>query len=62
MAKKENCLEIWYEYLKEDNKLGKNIKMAFKEILPEIVDWNLLSQDREHWWALVNTVMKFRVP
>jgi hypothetical protein len=31
--------------------------MNLKEIWWESVDWMYLAQDREQWWALVNTVM-----
>jgi hypothetical protein len=27
-----------------------------------VVDWIHLAQDRDHWMAVVNTVMKLRVP
>ena len=26
------------------------------------MDWNDLAQDRERWWAFVNTVMNLQVP
>jgi hypothetical protein len=39
-----------------------NIKMDFLEIGVNVVDWIGLAQDRYRWRALVNTVMKLRVP
>jgi hypothetical protein len=39
-----------------------NIKMDFLEIGVSVVDWIGLAQDRYRWRALVNSVMKFRVP
>jgi hypothetical protein len=37
-----------------------NIKMDLREI--GWIDWIDLAQDRDQWWALVNTVMNLRVP
>jgi hypothetical protein len=39
-----------------------NIKMDLLEIGVNVVDWIGLAQDRYGWRALVNSVMKFRVP
>jgi hypothetical protein len=39
-----------------------NIKMDRREIGWDGVDWVELAQDRDHWRALVNTVMNIRVP
>jgi len=36
--------------------------MDFKEIRCELTDWIHLAQDRESGRALVNTVIKLRVP
>jgi hypothetical protein len=33
-----------------------------REIRCEVVNWIHLAQDRDRWRALVNTVMKLRVP
>jgi hypothetical protein len=39
-----------------------NIKMDLREIGWDGVDWVDMTQDRDHWRALVNTVMNLRVP
>jgi hypothetical protein len=41
--------------------MGDNIKMHLQEV-ERGGDWMELSQDRDMWRALVNTVMNFRVP
>jgi hypothetical protein len=38
-----------------------DIKMVFREIEWGDMDWINLVQDRDHWRALVNTVMNLRV-
>jgi hypothetical protein len=37
------------------------IRMDLREIAWGSVDWIQLAQDRDWWWALVNTVMNLRV-
>jgi hypothetical protein len=39
-----------------------NIKMDLREIGWDDMDWIDLAQDRDHWRALVNTVMNHQVP
>jgi hypothetical protein len=39
-----------------------NIKIDLREIGIEGANWIQLAQDRVHWRAFVNTVMKLRVP
>jgi hypothetical protein len=39
-----------------------NIKMNLGEIGWDGMDWIGLAQDRDQWRALVNTVIKIRVP
>jgi hypothetical protein len=39
-----------------------NIKMDFKEIGSEVVDWIQLDHDRVQWRALMTTAMNLRIP
>jgi hypothetical protein len=39
-----------------------NIKINLREINLDGMDWIDLSQDRDQWRAVVNTVMNLRVP
>jgi hypothetical protein len=39
-----------------------NIKMDLREIVWSCMDCIYLAQDRDHWRALVNTVMNLRIP
>ena len=39
-----------------------NIKMDLQEVEGGCEDWMELAQDSDRWWALVSTVMNFRVP
>jgi hypothetical protein len=39
-----------------------NIKIVRREIAWDSMGWIELAQDREHWRALMNTVVNLRVP
>jgi hypothetical protein len=39
-----------------------NIKVGLRELGWDGIDWIDLPQDRDHWRALVKTVMNLRVP
>jgi hypothetical protein len=39
-----------------------NIKIDLREIEWDGMDWINLAEERDYWWALVNTVMNLRVP
>jgi len=39
-----------------------NIKMGLKGTVCEDVDWMHMTQNRDHWWVPVNTVLNLRFP
>jgi hypothetical protein len=68
-GKKRNAYKILVVKPERKRPLGRprrtsvdNIKMDLGEIECDGMDWIDLAQDREHWRALVNTVMNLRVP
>jgi hypothetical protein len=70
MGKKRNA----YKILIEKNLKGRGnsedlgvdrwliLELDVREIDWEAVGWIHLAQNRDKWWALVDTVMKSRVP
>jgi hypothetical protein len=42
--------------------IWEDIRMDLREVGCEAVDWIHLARDRDHWWALVDTVMNLHVP
>jgi hypothetical protein len=41
--------------------MRNNIRSDVRDVGWEIVDWIHLAQDRDQWWAVVNTVMNLRI-
>jgi hypothetical protein len=39
-----------------------NIKMDLQEMGCGSMDWIEMTEDKDSWWALVNTVMNIRLP
>jgi hypothetical protein len=69
MREKRNAYRILVEKPEGEKPLGRpgprwvyNIKKGLRQIGWDGVDWIDLSQGREQWRALVNTVMNLRVP
>jgi hypothetical protein len=68
MGEKRNAYSIFVRNLEVKRPLGRtrhkwvdNIKMYFREIEWDGMDWIDLAQDWDQWRALVNTVMNFRL-
>jgi len=69
MGKMRNVYSILVGRPETKTQLGRstrrrkdNIRMDLMKVGWEGVEWIHLAQDRDHWRALVNTVMNFRVP
>jgi hypothetical protein len=64
----ENAYRVLVEKQEGKSPLGRprswvnNIKMDLREIGWDGMDWIDLTQDRDQWRAIVNTVMNLRVP
>jgi hypothetical protein len=65
----EKRMHIGYLWESQKRPLGRsrrrwvdNIKMDLRETGQNGMDWIDLTQDRDQWRALVNTVMNLRVP
>jgi hypothetical protein len=60
----EVCTGFWWGSLRERDHWGDpdiNGRIILRWILRKW-DWMERAQDRDRWWALVSTVMNFRVP
>jgi hypothetical protein len=54
-------IKLYYIWQGHD-KLFDNIKVDLRKIGFGDVDWIHLAQNRDQWWAIVNTVMNLLVP
>jgi hypothetical protein len=69
MVEKRNAYRILVGKPERRKLLGRlrrrwvdNIKMYLREVGWDGMDWIHVAQDRNQWWALVNTVMNLRIP
>ncbi|PNF36148.1 hypothetical protein B7P43_G10978 [Cryptotermes secundus] len=59
--KRDEVTADWRKLHNEEHVVRMNIKMNIREIEWDGTDWIDLSQNRDQWRALVNTVMNLRV-
>jgi hypothetical protein len=69
MGRAEACTGFWWENPRERDHLKDpgvrqedNIKMDIQEVGWDGMEWTDLARDVDRWRALVNRVMKLRVP
>jgi len=63
-GRREVCTGFWWGNLRERPRCRweDNIKLDLQKVGGGCGNWMELAQDRKRWWALVSTVMNFRVP
>jgi hypothetical protein len=61
-ARRHNSEDLDSNLHRRANLMSRNIRRDFCEISREGVDWMHLTQDRDQWRALLNTVTNLRVP
>jgi hypothetical protein len=69
MGEKRNAYRILVGKPERKRPLGRprcrwvdNIKMDLRKIVLDDMDWFDVAEDRDQWWAVVNTVINLRVP
>ena len=63
------CTRFWWGNLRERDHWGDQdvegmiiLSWNFRKVGRGYGDWMELAKDKDSWWALVSTVMNFRVP
>jgi hypothetical protein len=69
MGRRELCIGFWWGNLRERDHWGDPaidgriiLRWIFRKWDVGGMDWVELAQDRDRWQALVNAVMRLRVP